>query len=186
MPSRGEKSGRMLLWMRPADAAEFGERLHAELGSAARWQKIMPGLQRGPTSELLGELIAGEGDGADLQLKTGGPIIQFLGSWLVGPDSPTAIRGEGPLLHSGELAFRWSPEEEPPKLRGEFEKLAKLVFRVMRECTLPGLVLLSGKPYRSGRIGKAALELVRSHGVELRDTSAPRNRLEVKAAPGRR
>jgi hypothetical protein len=176
----------MLLWMRPADAVEFGERLHAELGSGARWQKIMPGLQRGPTSELLGELIAGEGEGADLQLKDGGPIIQYLGGRLVAADSPIALPGDGPVLKSGQLAFRWSPNEEPPKVRGEFEKLAKLVFRVMRECTLPGLVQLNGKPYRSGRIGKAALELVRSQGVELRDTSAPRNRLEVKAAPGPR
>lgn len=174
MPAPGEKSGRMLVWMRRSDEIDFGERLHGELGSAIVWRKIMPGFEKGPSGSLLGDLLTSEGNGARLQLKTGGPIIQYLGSWLR-PDA-----NGSPVLRSGELAYRWSPAEHSPQERKDFEALAKLTFRVMKECTLPGLVQLNGKPYRSGRIGKAALDLVRGEHVQLRDTSAPRNQLELK------
>jgi hypothetical protein len=75
--------------------------------------------------------------------------------------------------------------DDAPDLRGEFETLAKVTFRVMKVCTLPGLVQLDGKPYRGGRIGRAALELVHSARVQLRDTSAPRNQLELKPTPSK-
>ncbi|MDP2276288.1 MAG: hypothetical protein Q8K32_36450 [Archangium sp.] len=169
--------------MRRPDEIEFGQRLHGELGSTIVWRKIMPGFERGPNSALLGDLLSGEGDGARLQLRSGGPIIQYLGAWMIAPDSAAASPGEtATVLESCELAFRWSPANEPPRLRRDFEELTKLAFRVMKECTLPGLVLFDGKPYRSSRIGKAAVETVRTQGLRLRDTSAPRNQLELKAA----
>jgi hypothetical protein len=169
----------MLVWLRRPDEIEFGERLHSELGSTIVWRKIMPGVERGPNSSLLGDLLTDEGNGARLQLKAGGPIIQYLGSWLR-PDASGNL-----VLRSGELAFRWSPMDDAPDLRGEFETLAKVTFRVMKVCTLPGLVQLDGKPYRGGRIGRAALELVHSARVQLRDTSAPRNQLELKPTPSK-
>lgn len=185
MATATEKSGRMLVWMRRADEVEFGRRLHGELGSRIVWRKIMPGVERGPNSPLLGDLLKNEGDGARLQLKSGGPLIQYLGSWMIAPDSAAASPGEtATVLESGELAFRWSPGDEPPMLRKEFEACARLTFRVMKECTLPGLVLLNGKPYRSSRIGRSAIESVRLQSLRLRDASAPRNQLELKAATG--
>lgn len=175
MPGPGQKSGMMVLWMRRADEVAFGQQLHAEFGSTIRWRKLMPGIQQGPESPLLADLLTMEGDGAILQRNPGEPILQYRGSRM---RSSTAT--EPAELRSAELGFRWFPAEFSAEVRRDFEALAKSTFRLMRACTLPGRVLMAGKPYRNGRIGKAAFEFVRGENVQLRDASAPFHVLQLR------
>lgn len=180
MPAPGERSARMVLWLLPPHEVEFSRLLEAEPKRRAIWRKIMPGLQVATTSESLAELLTKPGDGALLQLKSGGPILQYLGSWVHEPGAPGAEpRQTLRRLRSGSLAYRWSPEEHAARQRTAFEALVRTTFSVMRKCTLPNRVLCGGRAYRKSRIGKQTFELVRDGSWLLRDKSAPLVDLEL-------
>ncbi len=171
MPSGGERSGRMMLWVLNPDVVAFGTRLHAELGDRAVWRKNMPGLRVEPASHALHDLIDDGWAGARLQLASGGPIIQLLVSRVF----------EGKTLRSGELAFRWAPAEHSRRQQQQFTSLARLTFSLMRAQTLPSRVLRGRTPDRAARIGKVTYALaVQAKALELRDASAPLTELKLR------
>lgn len=173
----------MVLWLLRPDVVEFSQMLKGELEGSAEWRRIEPGLKVGPVNESLHSLIKGSverGGGACLRLKSGGPIIQFLGSWLHEPGDPGAEAGQSAAtLRSGTISVSWSTGETDA-LQRRFVELTKTVYAVMRKCTLPDRVLWRGQPYRRSRIGKATLELVRNKGIVLRDTASPGSELELR------
>lgn len=170
----------MVLWLLRPDELEFSRLLEEALRGRAIWRKIMPGLQVGPRSESLADLLNEPGDGARLQLKSGGPILQYLGSWVHEPGAPGTEPAQTLMrLRSASLAYRWSPEEAPARQRRAFESLARTTFSAMRTCTLPHRVLCRGRPYRNARIGKQTFATVNDGSWLLRDTSAPLAELEL-------
>lgn len=172
----------MVLWLLRPDVVEFSRMLKQELDGSAQWRRIEPGLKVGPVNESLHSLINKQverGGGACLQLKSGGPIIQFLGSWLHRPGDPGVEAGQSATtLRSGLLCVSWSTADTEP-LQRRFVELTKTVYAVMRKCTLPDRVLWRGLPYRRSRIGKATLEVVRTRGIVLRDSDS-RTELQLR------
>jgi hypothetical protein len=182
MPEIGQQSGRVLVWMVRADEFAFGEELDRALDGRATWTAIAPGTQKGAENARLGEILPAWGGGACLRMKTGGPIIQYLGGYLRAPDNRLVHEpAHGGSLSSGELGYRWLPGELTVEARDDFDLLVRTTLRVLRAHTLANRVEQDGRPYRSGRIGKAATDLVRQHDLELLDRSCRTARLTLRS-----
>jgi hypothetical protein len=61
-----------------------------------------------------------------------------------------------------------------------FESLVRTTLRVFRAHTLANRVEQNGRPYRSGRIGKSAIDLVRQHDLTLLDASCRTARISLR------
>ena len=137
------------------DEVAFGDKLDAELQGTALWRAVAPGLEVGKQHRLLGEVLPADGGYARLTLARGGPLIQYNACRLRDEDGWEAARhGANQCLASGELAYRWVPEESP-EFAEDFPALVDLVWKVMRQHTAPHVVDQDGKPYRRGRVGRA-------------------------------
>jgi hypothetical protein len=91
------------------------------------------------------------------------------------------------VLTSGELTFRWVPEEEP-EYGGQFESLIETVWATMRRHTRPHVVDAAGRILRLARIGWTAERLAGEQRIALKDRSAPYARRELRPPrkPGKR